>query len=73
MEIKQSFLNSLEGLFKDQAEALVESEGLTPWSLASGSVIALIARPDEVLLWLDENNVVELASAGDPTQVVDDT
>jgi len=73
MQIKQSFLNSLEGLFQDQAEALVESEGLTVWALPSGTVITLQARPDTVHLWLDESNVVELATAGDPLQVVDDT
>lgn len=73
MQIKQSFLNSLEGLFKDQAEALVESESLTASSLPNGTIIPFMAYPNTVHLWLDESNVVELATAGDPLQVVDDT
>jgi hypothetical protein len=72
MDIKQSFLDSLKGLFKDEAEALVESEGLAAWSIPSETAISDIARPDTVILWLDETDVVELATAGDPTEVVDD-
>lgn len=72
MDIKQSFLTSLTGLFRDQAEALVESEGLTPWVLPSGTGITAIARPDTVLLWVNDTNEVELATAGDPTQVIND-
>jgi hypothetical protein len=72
MQIKQSFLNSLEGLFKDQAEALVESEGLNVMTVNPGMAVSRILRPDTILLWLEEDNTVSLAEAGDIGQVEDD-
>jgi hypothetical protein len=71
-QIKQSFLNSLEGLFTDQAEALVDSEGLIYYGVQHGVVISRILRPDTIICWLDEQNVVRTAEAGNIGQVVDD-
>lgn len=63
--MKQSFLDSLEGLFLDQADALIEAEGLITYSLPEGVVAISIARPNTVMIWVDDYNVVIAAKAGD--------
>ncbi len=73
MEIKQSFLNSLQGLFQDQAQALVESEGLTFMGVNMGMAISRILRPDTIICWVDEDGTVGNVEPGDRGQVVDDT
>lgn len=74
MEIKQSFINSLEGLFPDQAQALVESEGLTYKGVSMGTAISEILRPDTIICWINgDDNTVAVVEPGDRGQVVDDT
>ncbi len=73
MEIKQSFLNSLEGLFQDQAQALVESEDLTYKGVNMGTAISEILRPDTIICWITEDGTVGVVEPGDRGQVVDDT
>lgn len=73
MEIKQSFLNSLEGLFSYQAQALVESEGFTYKGVSMGIAISEILRPDTIICWIDEDGTVGGVEPGDRGQVVDDT
>jgi hypothetical protein len=63
--MKQSFLNSLKGLEKEQAEALVESEDLIARSVPKGVAITREVKPNTVLLWLDEYNTVRQATWGE--------
>lgn len=71
--IKQSFLDSLTGLFLDQADALVEAEGHTAYSVPDGCAMTLEAKPNTVVLWMNNFNQVELADAGDPSELENDT
>lgn len=73
MEIKQSFLNSLEGLFQDQAQALVESEGFTYMGVSMGVAISQILRPDTIICWVDQDGTVGGVEPGNRAQVVNDT
>lgn len=70
--MKQSLLDSLEGLTVDKAQELVKAAGhqvdLIPEDCMA---ITLQARPNTVILW-QENGLVTLAQAGDPLELDED-
>jgi hypothetical protein len=56
----------------EDAEALVDAEGLIADSVPDGMAITLLLRPDIVYLWLNGDGVVRKATPGDPDQVQED-
>lgn len=65
----QAFLNSLKGLSGIEAETAVASAGHYAYTVENGDAMALVALPNTVILWLDENNLVSTASAGDTLEL----
>src|SRR6266699_1287584 len=70
--MKQSFLNSLKGIPVGQAKRLVMQHGYDWEMYAHDSIRTLLAVSNTVLLW-KKDGLVELATAGDPVEVEDDT
>ena len=72
--IKQSFLNSLEGLPVDVAEEMCKAAGYDTRTMEHGVASILLAFPDTVMLWLGKDDkTVETASAGDGLELDDDS
>lgn len=70
--IKQSFLDSLEGLSIRAAEVKVEAEGHEVYLVPEEAMaITLQARPNTVILW-QEGGLVSLAQAGDGLELDED-
>lgn len=68
--MKRIFLDSLKGLgFKD-AKKMVKNHWYGFMEMNDGGAISAIARPDTIILWLDDNDIVTIATAGDPTQLI---
>lgn len=68
--MKRVFLDNLKGLgFKD-AKKMVKGHGYGFMEMNDGGAISAIARPDTIILWLDDNDIVTIATAGDPTQLI---
>lgn len=72
MPVKQSFLDSLEGETNSQAQTLVEAQGFVYFGVPSGTAISEIIRPNTIICWLDDQNLVNVAESGE-ADVVDDT
>jgi hypothetical protein len=62
--IKQSFLDSLQGLSLPNAKAKVKMAGHKVWAVDDGTAIAFIAVPNTVVLW-HKNGVITSTTAGD--------
>lgn len=70
--IKQSLLESLEGLPVDVAEEMVKAAGHRPYTVPEGVVaITLEAKPNTVVLW-QEDGKVSTAQAGDGLELDED-
>lgn len=67
--MKRTLLESLKGLSRKEAEVAVTSAGLEPYTVENGSAIALLALPNTVILWLDAQDCVSSATAGDPLEL----
>ena len=64
--IKQSFLDSLQGLPLDVAEEMCQAAGYKTNTIPHGMASILLAFPNTVILWLaDGDEKVSTASAGD--------
>lgn len=75
--LRRSFLDSLKGLTLVEAQRRVRSAGFKVSAYSRGVAAIALAQPDVVMLWLatDDVNIdsiVELATAGDPTQLGSD-
>lgn len=69
--MKRALLESLKGLSQKEAEAAVISAGHEAIVVENGVAISLMAMPGSVVLWLDTNDLVSEASAGDPCDLED--
>lgn len=71
--IKQSFLESLEGLSLDVAEERVKAAGHVSYTVPEEAMaITLEAKPNTVVLW-QENGLVSIAQAGDGLELDGDS
>lgn len=75
--MKKSFLDSLKGLSLVEAQGRVRRAGFRTSVYGRGQVTIALAQPNVVMLWLTTEDVtidstVELATAGDPTQLEPD-
>lgn len=70
--IKQTFLDSLESLPIDIAEAKVRAAGHIPYTVPEEAMaITLEAKPNTVVLW-QEGGLVSIAQAGDGLELDED-
>lgn len=70
--IKQSLLDSLEGLTTDAATKIAKDAGHKVWLIPEGvDAIPLLAMPNTVILW-QENGKVATAQAGDGLELEDE-
>lgn len=70
--IKQSFLDSLEGVTIDVAEEMVKAAGYQVELVPEDAMaITLQARPNTIILW-QEGGLVSLAQAGDGLELDQD-
>ena len=67
--LTKKFIDSLIGLPTTNAKNKVTNIGMKSVTYPSKSIITMIARPNTVLLFI-ENGIVKSASAGDPTEIV---
>lgn len=70
--IKQSLLDSLEGLPVDVAKEMVKAAGHKPYLVPEGvAAITLEAKPNTVVLW-QKKGKVSTAQAGDGLELNED-
>ena len=71
--IKQSFLESLEGLPVDVAEEMVKAAGHVAYTVPEEAMaITLEAKPNTVVIW-QQDGLVNLAQAGDGVELDGDS
>ena len=70
--IKQSFLNTLKGLSEDAAKEICWANELAAYVIPNGMASIMIARGNTVMLWLDADDNVKEATAGDGLELEDD-
>ena len=68
--MKQTFLNLLIGLSKEDAIRKVQDEGFIADVVKPDTFVAAVAVRDHVVLYIQDNHVIA-ARAGDPLQVYD--
>ena len=69
IKMKQSFLDSLAGLLVDSARETAEAAGHEVQIVPMGVALSAVARPNTVVLWV-EDNIVKFAKPGDPLELV---
>jgi hypothetical protein len=67
--MKQTFLDSLEGMTVKAATTAIETEGYEAWILPEGAITILIARGGTVKLYHNTSGIVTSAHAGDPLEL----
>ena len=65
----QDFLDSLKRKSKAEAIEACEQAKLTPYPISTDEAMTLEARPSTVILWIDKDDRVFVASPGDPFEI----
>lgn len=68
-KLTQKFLTSLAGLPLIKAYQEVVNGGFNYLPTGLGTALPGIARPNTVIVWYNENEVVVKATAGDPLEI----
>ena len=68
-KLTQEFLTSLAGLPLPKAYQAIVNSGFNYLPTGLGTVLPAIARPNTVVVWYNENEVVVKATAGDPLEL----
>lgn len=67
---RKELIQTVVGMGVDDAIKLVESNGLKAEAHVHDTIIISIARPNSILLWV-ENFIVKSAELGDPCEIED--
>ena len=67
--MKKSLLASLKGIKSSKARQIAESDGHLVMEIPVGVALASAAYPNTVVLWVEDDDTVREATAGDPLEL----